>query len=133
MKALFDSSAIFKAIKENQIDCLVGNYTLELARYELGNVLWKNYCLQAKVSGREADALTKIVKQTLDLMAVIQIECTEEEILETAAKLEITFYDASYVSHAKTKQLALVTEDQQLARKVASYVKAQTLDSIFKA
>lgn len=132
MKTLFDSSAIFKAIKENQIDCLVGNCTLELARYELGNVLWKNYYLQKKVSDQEAKALTKIIKQTLNLMTVIQIECTEEEILETARKLEITFYDASYVSHAKTEQLALITEDQQLTKKVASYIKASTLDSVVK-
>ena len=133
MKTLFDSSSIFKAIKENQIDCLVGNCTLELARYELGNVLWKNYILQEKVSDQEAKALTKIIKQTLNLMTVIQIECTEEEILETAKKLEITFYDASYVSHAKTEQLALITEDQQLTKKVASYIKASTLDSVVKS
>ncbi|MEM2148079.1 MAG: hypothetical protein QXJ94_05695 [Candidatus Bathyarchaeia archaeon] len=43
MKYLFDSSAIFKAIKENKINLLIGNYTLELARYELGNILWKNF------------------------------------------------------------------------------------------
>ncbi len=30
MKYLFDSSAIFSAIKENKIDDLIGNYTLEL-------------------------------------------------------------------------------------------------------
>ena len=132
MKTLFDSSAIFRAIKENQIDCLVDNCTLELARYELGNVLWKNYILQEKVSDQEAKALTKIIKQTLNLMTVIQIECTEEEILETAKKLEITFYDASYVCHAKTEQLALITEDQQLTKKVASYIKASTLDSVVK-
>ena len=36
MKYLFDSSAIFRAIKENRIDLLIGNYTLEMARFELG-------------------------------------------------------------------------------------------------
>ena len=29
MKYLFDASAIFSAIKENKIDDLIGNYTLE--------------------------------------------------------------------------------------------------------
>jgi predicted nucleic acid-binding protein len=132
MKTLFDSSAIFKAIKENKIDHLVGNCTLELARYELGNILWKNYYLQAKATDQETRALAKIIKQTLNLMTIEQIDCTEEEILDTAKKLEITFYDASYVHHAKTKQLALVTEDQQLTKKIAPYIKASTLNNITK-
>ena len=42
MKSLFDSSAIFRAVKENKIEFLAGNYTLELARYELGNIIWKD-------------------------------------------------------------------------------------------
>ena len=53
MKYLFDSSSIFRAIKEGKIEFLNGNYTLELARYELGNILRKDYSLQAKVSGQE--------------------------------------------------------------------------------
>jgi hypothetical protein len=52
MKYLFDSSAIFRAIKENKIDLLTGNYTLELARYELGNIVWKDYFLQCYTTER---------------------------------------------------------------------------------
>jgi hypothetical protein len=50
MKPLFDSSAIFRAIKENKIEFLAGNYTLELARYELGNIIWKDCVLHVKIS-----------------------------------------------------------------------------------
>jgi hypothetical protein len=57
MKFLFDSSAIFKAVKGNKIDFLVGNCTLELARYELGNILWKNFSLQSKATGQEIKIL----------------------------------------------------------------------------
>ena len=53
----FDSSAIFKAIKENRVDVLVGNCTLELARYELGNVLWKNFALEGKAKETEIKSL----------------------------------------------------------------------------
>jgi hypothetical protein len=53
MKYLFDYSAIIRAIKENKIELLNGNYTLELARYELGNIIWKGYVLQAKLSKQE--------------------------------------------------------------------------------
>jgi predicted nucleic acid-binding protein len=133
MKYLFDSSAIFKAIKENKIDFLIGNHTLELARYELGNILWKNYSLQAKATDQEIKKLEKIIKQTLNLMEITQINCTEEEILETATKLKITFYDASYTYHANAKELELITEDLQLLKKITSYTKASTLNDITKS
>lgn len=43
MTLLFDSSAIFEAIKlgSKAVDLLKGNYTVDLARYELGNIIWK--------------------------------------------------------------------------------------------
>ncbi len=132
MKYLFDSSAIFKAIKENKIDLLIGNYTLELARYELGNILWKNYALQAKATEQEIKTLAKIVKQTLNLMENIQINSTEEEILETATKLNTTFYDAAYIYHAKVKELPLITEDLQLQKKTTPYINSSKLNDIAK-
>ncbi|MGB9756597.1 MAG: PIN domain-containing protein [Candidatus Bathyarchaeales archaeon] len=130
MKYLFDSSAIFKAIKENKIEALVGNYTLELARYELGNVLWKNFAFQAKATEQEIKILAKIVKQTLNTMEIIQINCNEQEILQAAAKLKITFYDAAYAYYANIKNSTLITEDSQLLRKIAPYVKTSKLSDI---
>ncbi|MBX5321635.1 MAG: type II toxin-antitoxin system VapC family toxin [Candidatus Bathyarchaeota archaeon] len=130
MKYLFDSSAIFKAIKENKIEVLVGNFTLELARYELGNVLWKSFVLEGKATSAEIKSLAKIVKQTLGVMNVLQIGCSEEEILEVAGKAKITFYDAAYVYHAMAKNLTLVTEDSQLLKKVTPKISASTLSGI---
>jgi predicted nucleic acid-binding protein len=132
MKYIFDSSAIFKAIKENKIEILVGNCTLELARYEMGNIIWKNYTLQAKATDQELKILAKIIKQTLNIMEITQINCDEEEILETATKLKITFYDASYTYYAKMKELTLITEDSQLLKKVTPYIKASKLSDITK-
>lgn len=132
MKYIFDSSAIFKAIKENKIEILVGNCTLELARYEMGNIIWKNYTLQAKATDQELKILAKIIKQTLNIMEITQINCNEEEILETATKLKITFYDASYTYYAKMKELTLITEDSQLLKKVTPYIKASKLSDITK-
>jgi predicted nucleic acid-binding protein len=130
MKYLFESSAIFKAIKENKIDLLIGNHTLELARYELGNILWKNFSLQAKTPEKETKALAKIIKQTLNLMEITQITCHEEEILETATQLKITFYDAAYTYYAKTKKLPLITEDSHLLKNITTYVNASNLNDI---
>ena len=130
MKYLLDSSAIFSAIKENRIEVLKGNYTLDLARYELGNIIWKNYALQKKVSEHEAKMMAKTIKHTLGLMDVIDIAGNEEEILETAIHLKITFYDASYSHFAKTKQLKLITEDSRLIKKIKPTMNVSTLDDI---
>ncbi len=133
MSYIFDSSTIFKAIKENKIDYLIGNHTLDRPRYELGNILWKIFALQAKTSDQEIKTLAKIARQTLSLMEIIQINCNEEEILETATKLKITFYDASYIHHAKAKEHILTTEDLQLLKKITPYIKASKLNDITKS
>ncbi len=130
MKYLFDASAIFKAIKENKIDLLTGNYTLELARYELGNIVWKDYFLQAKISKEQAKMIVKTIKHTLTIMEVLQIANDEEEILETATQLKITFYDASYAYIAKAKELLLITEDLRLMKKITPIIKASLLSEI---
>lgn len=131
MKYLFDSSAIFRAIKENKIEALSGNFTLELARYELGNILWKEHTLHATLSEQEAKALAKTINHTLTIMDTIETAGYEEEILETAINQKITYYDASYAYLAKTKQLTLITEDIRLTKKITP-TKASTLDSVSK-
>lgn len=130
MKYLFDSSAIFRAIKENTVEVLNGNFTLELARYELGNIVWKNYALQAKVSEQESKRMMAAIKHTLTIMDVLGVAGSEEEILETAIKHRITFYDASYAYLAQTKELQLITEDSRLIKKTTPTINASTLDSI---
>ena len=130
MKYLFDASAIFRAIKENKIDLLTGNYTLEIARYELGNIVWKDYFLQAKISKEEAEMVMKAIKHTLTIMEVLQIASNEEEIFETSAQFKITFYDASYAYLAKAKELQLITEDLRLIKKITPTIKASRLNEI---
>jgi len=130
MKTLFDSSTIFRAIKENKIEFLAGNYTLELARYELGNIIWKDCALHAKISEQEAKIMEKTINHTLNLMDLIEIAGSEDEILDTAIKLKITFYDASYAYFAKTRDLRLITEDARLIKKITSTTNATTLESI---
>ena len=130
MKNLFDSSAIFTAIKENKIEALTGNFTLELARYELGNIIWKDTILQSKISEHDSKMMAKAIKRTLSLMEVLGIAGCEEEILEIAIQHKITFYDASYASFAKAKELRLITEDLRLIKKITPTIKASTLDTV---
>ena len=130
MKYLFDASAIFRVIKENNVEVLTGNFTLELARYELGNIIWKNFALQAKVSEQESKMMMTAIKQSLAIMDVLGVAGREEEILETAIQLKITFYDASYAYFAKEKELRLITEDIRLIKKITPTVNVSNLDSV---
>ena len=130
MKYLFDASAIFRAVKENKIEVLTGNYTLELARYELGNIIWKDTILQVKISEQDSKMMAKAIKHTLSLMEILGIAGSEEEILETAIQHKITFYDASYAYFAKAKELRLITEDLRLIKKITPTINTSTLDDI---
>jgi predicted nucleic acid-binding protein len=129
---IFDSSAIFKAIRENLVENLAGNYTLELARYELGNALWKEHTVRGKIDADELRRLAMLVKSTLNILTMLEVGCREEEILTLAGKLRLTFYDASYTYLAQEKKLPLITEDRSLLNKARRVIEALTLDAIIK-
>ncbi len=130
MSYVFDSSSIFRAIKQNAVDAVAGSYTLEVARYELGNTLWKEYAIHRRVNSEEVKRLTRPVKDVLKLMEVMMIGCHEEEIIDTSVRLKLTFYDASYVHFTEKNNIPLVTEDLDLIEKVKAHVKALKLDDI---
>lgn len=130
MSYLFDSSAILKAVMKNVIETLPENYTIELARYELGNILWKEHALHRRISDDEIKELIKLIKDTLKLMKILKIECCEEIIIDLAGKLGLTFYDASYVFYTRKMSLTLVTEDEKLMNKAKPHVKVLKLNSI---
>ena len=130
MKYIFDASSIFTAIREKKIRLLTGNYTLEIARYELGNIVWKDHILQQGISKEEAEKAVKVIRHTLALMEVLQAASNEEAIFEIAAELKITFYDASYVYLAKAKELQLITEDLRLIKKITPTIKVLMLNEL---
>ena len=131
MNYLFDASSIFKAIKENRVAILSGNLTLELARYELGNTLWKQ-TLREHLNREELRELTTLTTQVLNLMRLQTIAGHEEEVLETALELNLTFYDASYLYSAKQNNLPFVTEDTQLRKRAEPAHTVQNLDEAQK-
>ena len=65
MKYVFDPSSLFKAIKENR-ELLSEALTVELARYELSNVVWKEQSLYKKLSIKEAKDLIRVIKMILE-------------------------------------------------------------------
>ncbi|MEM2739989.1 MAG: type II toxin-antitoxin system VapC family toxin [Candidatus Bathyarchaeia archaeon] len=130
MKFIFDSSSIFEAILKDKVAVLVGNYTLGLARYELGNLVWKRISLIKDIGRDDYRRLIAIVKRVVNLMEILDINCYEADIAELAENLDLTFYDASYVLLAKSKGIPLVTEDKDVRSKARSYIKILTIEDL---
>ena len=131
MKFIFDSSSIFRAIQTNRVRVLVERHTLDLARYELGNILWKEHALYRRLTRGELEDLMNIVKDVLGLMHILRTDCHEEDILRLSVRMGVTFYDASYCYFADRDRMVLVTEDRELIRNATeANIKAVTLDSL---
>jgi len=85
---------------------------LELALYEVGNVIWKKF-RNKEIDGR------KYMKQ-LRLLSIEYVSLDEELMLkamETAQKHGITYYDGGHVALAEMRGGPLVTEDRELLKR----------------
>jgi len=113
---LFDSSAIFNLSLQGKYDTLVAGATIPLARYEIGNVLWKNYKIRKRISKKEAIESGNVLFELIDSMEMV--EPPLPSAMRMALEEGITFYDSSYVAAAIESGYDLITEDMKL-REVA--------------
>lgn len=123
MKYLFDANAIFLGYKRGLESILADGYTINLAIFEIGNVIWKETFIYRSISLNEAIEILDALSDLLDLMTIIHIDVLEKEILRIALMLGITYYDASYVYSALKKNLVFVTEDKKLMRAIKNKIK----------
>jgi len=130
MSYVFDSSSLLEAMKRNATAALAGNYTLDLAMYELMNALWKQHALLHRIGGDELNSLVTISKEVMNVLEILSTGCHEEEVIKLSSQLKLTFYDASYVFHAINTGASLVTEDEQLIDRVRSRVRAIRLREV---
>jgi|Deesub1362B_J571_1020462.scaffolds.fasta_scaffold00041_118 predicted nucleic acid-binding protein len=112
---IFDASSIFVAIRTFRPEILKNNTTSELARYEIGNALWKEVNLHKTLKFHEAERLMDVILRAIQLMNLEKPEWKES--LRVSSELNLTFYDASYVQLALSKNEPLVTEDEKLRNK----------------
>jgi len=130
MRYLFDSSAIFIAYKRGLEYKLQGHYTIDLALFELGNLVWKECHVFKSISVEEAVLLLEALIEIISLMNIIPLSKLDKEIAKIAFQLKINFYEACYVYASKNESLILVTEDEQFKKSVNNYVKTKSLDEI---
>ena len=130
---LFDASSIFALVREfrgKALDTLLESSTISLARYELGNALWRECFLLKRIRQDEAERLLRTMFAILHAMNVKILEDEDEgsTVLNQAGKLNVTYYDAAYVSEAFKSNKVLVTDDRKLA-KAAEKTGLKTLTS----
>lgn len=128
---LFDASAIVNLLISQGgriIDIVTGNWTLDLTVYEVGNAVWKLNTIKSKITSAEADNL---LRNLLDIVAdrIRLISSSEIDHLSTiriAREEKLSYYDATYLSIAMTRNLLLVTDDRRLYNSAKKYVKVLT-------
>ncbi|MCD6368541.1 MAG: type II toxin-antitoxin system VapC family toxin [Thermoproteales archaeon] len=136
MTYVLDSSAIaiiLKRLKERSIEVLDGNITLDLAAYELGNIIWKECTLRNLISSEDAASKAEQIARILEIIEQTKIESPQDfkDTMKLATKLKLTFYDASYLQAAKKMKTPLVTEDNELRKKAEKAgVKAITVNQL---
>lgn len=135
---ILDSSAIALIIKRQKrkaVEILDGKTTLDLARYELGNIIWKQCTLKGLISQKEATYKAADIAKILEFTNTEKIVSSEDfkRTMMLATNLNLTFYDAAYLQTAKNNKLILVTEDKELNKKAEkTNIKTITVDELLK-
>ncbi len=114
---IFDASSIYRAIEVDLLEKLVEGKTIDLAPYELGNVLWKEI-RRKRISLDEGAKLLVFISKTISLMEVLKIG-TEEEVLRIAVESGLSYYDSSYLYASHLLDDILVSEDEKLLEAAA--------------
>ena len=127
MSYVFDSSSIYLLLGKGKISILGGNYTTFLAKFELGNIVWKEVLLHRRISEEEGLRLISFISKLLSAMNLEDIDSVEVE--KVAVDYGITFYDASYVWLAMSLDLPLVSDDIKLRNSLKDKKKLKVLSS----
>ncbi|MCX9014606.1 MAG: type II toxin-antitoxin system VapC family toxin [Candidatus Methanoperedens sp.] len=114
---IFDASSIYTAIENNSLEKLLEGKTLDLAMYELGNVVWKGI-LRKNVTPDEGQKLIELISKIISIMEIQEIG-VNGDVLKVAVDNNLSYYDASYLYAAISVKDVLVTEDKKLKDKAA--------------
>ncbi len=109
---IYDTSSIYRAVELGEFNKLLEGKTLDLAPYELGNVVWKEVT-RNKISESEGVKLIKFISRVISLMEILKIGI-KGEVLKVAVDNNLSYYDASYLYASISMKDVLVTEDKKL-------------------
>ncbi len=117
-KYLLDTSALYPAILRLREEILAHAErlaVLDLTKYEVGNVLWKEH-----KRGRVADleSAAALFREVLRHIREIEVEADDlPGVLRVAVERDLSFYDSSYVYEAESRGIKLVSEDEEIVER----------------
>ena len=109
---ILDASAIFNLFQNGNYSILVTGATIPLARYEIGNILWKNHRIRNRITKEEAEESGTVLFELLDSMELISP--SHNSTLKLSLEEGLSFYDSSYLASAIETGYDLVTDDVKL-------------------
>ena len=109
---LLDASAIFNLFQSGKYSVLIAGATIALARYEIGNILWKNNKIRNRISKREAIESGAVLFELIDSME--QAVPSPDSVLRLSLEEGLTFYDSSYLISAIESGYDFITDDVKL-------------------
>ena len=121
---ILDTSAIFNLFQNGKYSILVAGATIPLARYEIGNILWKNHKIRHRISKEEAEESGTVLFELLYSMELITP--SSDSTLSLSLEEGLTFYDSSYLVSAIETGYDLVTDDVKLHKVASSKVPVKT-------
>ena len=130
MTYIFDSSAIYSLISRKEYSYFADGFTIYLAKYEYGNILWKEFYLHKRLGAVQKKEMAEIAEKVFANIEVVGTSGYMEEVINLGAKLRISFYDASYVFFAMKKNAVLVTTDEKLTQKLNGVIAAVNPDKL---
>ena len=112
---LLDASAVYPVILRMREKVMEYSHifsVLDLTFYEVGNVLWKEF-RRGRLENRKI-----VVEMFEEFFSEVSVRRMPDmsDILELAARENLTFYDASYLIAARKYGIKLVTEVRDLLR-----------------
>ncbi len=113
---IFDSSSLIRMIRdwgEKALFALKSEHTIDLASYEIGNVLWKMVFIHKSITRDEALMVLLEFQKFLQMMKIHPLQ-DPNAVLQAAVTFGITYYDASYVNLTIKLGGILVTDDRKL-------------------
>jgi len=90
MSYIFDASALLNLIRKagsNAIEIVKENYILDLALYEIGNVLWKEAILLKRISLEEALKTISFIENLRKIL--IAKSLSDEDLLPKVLKISL--------------------------------------------
>lgn len=138
MKILLDASALLPLVTQSGKKLLVEAanedlWTTDLAIYESCNALWKLSILLKTLTSQEAHDISTVLNELTEKNLIKTSSFTSINLsstLDIAEKLQLTFYDASYIAVSQNLKATLATEDQKLLKAADKCVKTLTFSGL---